>query len=417
MPDVTDQKMMAILDQKETNYTPVSTTPGKACSSCMWWRGDSCHIVAGYPEQITPNGYCDEHRVATPLRPMGTQEPIPVVIIEPDEMEASEASRKSIFSRFIDMLLGAKQDEQFTGFKVLDNNRWVGWFTNNFRDREGEIFTEKAIDDYITRVKAGEVAYPELWFWHIKGTKHGQADNLWRLGHFAIATGTFDDTPFAQNLKAYYKTVASEYGMSHGYYYPRSQKRDKAYHQFTTFEISPLRNTAAANDLTYWEIKSMQNIPESVWKELGTAVGEAEMKAIRNAVETRSKDGESQRDWKGLDIPPDVEFEALKKQVGEIAASVKELAEGLATATGMKAVNETLVTLQKSLDAIAQRQTALEKQAADWSDLKPRASRDVSTLADKQETDDFKAMQERLKAAGGKSLLDQMLSVTTVGGQ
>jgi hypothetical protein len=409
-------KMMTPLTQQETNYQAAGGAVGKACSNCRWYipqdedYDSACYLVEDMPAPIVPNGLCDRWE-AVPAMTMDMQ-PLPVAIVTEGNASAEDSSGDSsgmpwaaLFER-----LRRKRKKSFVGFKVLDNNRWVGWFTNNFRDREQEIFTEKAIDDFISSVKGGKAPYPELWFWHIKGTKHGQTDGLWRVGHFALATGTFDTTPFAQKLKAYYKTV-DDYAMSHGFFYPRSQKRKGIYHAFTTFEISPLRRSAAANDLTYWEVKKMQ-VPETVWNELGTAVGVDEMNAIRQAVEAREKAGEESRDWKGLSIPPDEDMDALKKQLGDVATGVKDITHQLSS---LKAVPEQLSGVQALVNALSQRVTETEKQLALFSDLAPRATRSPLTVADEQDKLDLETAKEKAKAAGQKSFVEQMLSVTTLG--
>ena len=86
--------------------------------------------------------------------------------------------------------LGLKRHEPASGFKVYqteDGARWVGWWTNNFVDKEGEVFSLKAIDDYVDRVRAGLTPYPELWAYHVPGSKHGEAQFVGRIGHYAIA--------------------------------------------------------------------------------------------------------------------------------------------------------------------------------------------------------------------------------------
>lgn len=415
--DAADKQKMMLLEQKEVNYGAASGQTGKACSNCRWFDtwGESprCNLVVCWPEPIEPNGLCDRHEVIPPPEPL----PIEVVIVEPpveadDSQEMGMAQRKSFWERTFNLLFGSKE-QAFHGFKVLSNNRWVGWWTNNFEDREGEIFTEKAIDDFIASVKSGLVEYPELWFWHIEGTKHGKADGLWRLGHFALATGTFDSTPMAQQFKAYYQTV-DHYGMSHGYEYFRSQKSGRFYNQFKTRELSPLRNQAAANDLTYWEVKQMQ-ISAQAQKELEAALGAEQAKAIIAAAEARNKEAEATgRDYKGF--TPDQEFETLKEQVKGLVTAVKGLSDLNTSLTAVAGLPAQLKTIQDGMNTIMTRQTELEKKAAEWTDLQPPASQSTETLLGDRDKADLKKVQDKAAEMGKKSLVEQAIEgVSAVG--
>jgi hypothetical protein len=145
-------------------------------------------------------------------------------------------------------------------FKVNTATRsWVGIWSNNFEDREGEIFTAKAIDDYIARVDMGITPPPELWVYHVPGTRLGQAEHVARIGAFAVAFGTFDDTPEAtkaMNNLAKMKNL----GMSHGYAYSPLHKKGRVYHQFNTFEVSVLPREKAANAYTSFQEINMKEL-------------------------------------------------------------------------------------------------------------------------------------------------------------
>jgi hypothetical protein len=71
--------------------------------------------------------------------------------------------------------------------------RWYARYSNNFKDRDGEIITEAAHKEYIDWAASGGV-YPELWLWHTPGTRFGQADWLDYASGFTHASGLVDDT-------------------------------------------------------------------------------------------------------------------------------------------------------------------------------------------------------------------------------
>ena len=55
----------AKLWQDEVHYVPLSSETGAACANCRWFMLDDgvplCHLVASYPLDILPTGYCDRH--------------------------------------------------------------------------------------------------------------------------------------------------------------------------------------------------------------------------------------------------------------------------------------------------------------------------------------------------------------------
>lgn len=175
------------------------------------------------------------------------------------------------------------------GFKAL-GDKWFAWWSNNLEDHEGEFFSAKAIDEYVMRVDAGVVPMPELWLWHTPGTRHGVAEWVGRIGHFAVAAGSFDETPAGQAAKAHYARNSGDYGMSHGFYYETDQKSDNTYHQFNTFEISVLPREKAANPYTaFEEVFDMEMSDEKRSWLVGVLGSEELTDTLINATEAKSK--------------------------------------------------------------------------------------------------------------------------------
>lgn len=142
-----------------------------------------------------------------------------------------------------------------SGFKMLDDKQWLAWWTNNFVDREAEIITHYAIEQFVKSANSGDVPMPELWWMHIPGTKHGVATRLFHLDHFALATGVFDDeksNPLVSNFKSWYSTRKS-ITVSHGFRYPMEAKIDNAYYKIQTYEISTLIAGREANRHTNFQ--------------------------------------------------------------------------------------------------------------------------------------------------------------------
>lgn len=83
----------------------------------------------------------------------------------------------------------------------------------------------------------------------------GQVDAALKVGRFAVATGTFDETPYALAMKRYLKKHGRKYTLSHGFTFPRAALVDGVYHQHSTFEISPLLATKASNPYTFFAVE------------------------------------------------------------------------------------------------------------------------------------------------------------------
>lgn len=144
-------------------------------------------------------------------------------------------------------------------FKILNDNDWLAWYTNNFEDKEGEIISEKALREFVDGANSGKYPMPELWFYHIQGTKHGIAKQLFQVGHFTVAYGEFDDSKdnkFVEAMKIWYDKQ-DMITMSHWFYFDDSSFKNGVYEKIRTFEISTLPAHTEANALTnfIYEVK------------------------------------------------------------------------------------------------------------------------------------------------------------------
>lgn len=399
-PIETTNKTFSLYEQASVNYVPVSATAGRACAGCRWFKTygseytqqDECHLVQSWPNAIEPTGLCDRYEEGKPEAYEPT--PMPVVIVEAEDAEKeagdeTPVTRKSVRQLIVDVLAGVFTPEsgepQSGGFKVLKSAdgvpRWVGWWSNNFRDREGEFFTEKAIDDYIARVDLGLVPMPALWHWHTPGTKHGQADWLGRIDHMVVASGTFDDSPLGQAAAKAYASGKQRYGMSHGFTYDKRYKRDGVYHQFNTFEVTTLPPPVAANAFTDFEgVKSMtltQEKRESLEKLFGKD------KAAELIAETEAKSkaleelGVEFKDFAHVDGEGEAAKEAVANAEKNITDLLPELMEGsgLAVQASLEAVKQ-----GKALKALVEAQAEEIKSLRVLIGDRPRsASKDQAT--------------------------------------
>jgi hypothetical protein len=300
-----------------------------------------------------------------------------------DKAHSPDVAGKALFDRIwerIQARLGTKDDLQ-TSFKVTSDGHFLAVWSNDFADRDKEIFTRKAIDDYVARVDMGVVPKPELWVWHVPGTRIGQADFVARQGHFLIAGGTFDDTEAAQQAKAFYAKNADKTADSHGFAYEASTFDGKHYHRFNSFEISLLPRGVEANLFTSLEGVKAMAVDERKKKyldkvfgadvadhilanldERGKALEELDVE-FKDFVETSESTDEKAADEAQTtafkDLLPDViegSAEAVKaaleavKAVNGLKADVAEMRQKLAMRPRGSQSDRTLVTEQEAKD-------------------------------------------------------------------
>lgn len=217
--------------QDVANYLPYGASAGAGCATCWWFNSpDMCRVVEG---AITPTGKSDFY-----LDVQAVTAALPTAEIK---------AEKGIFQKIVQSF---KKETKNYGFKTLEaygrEDLWVAWYTNPYQDRDGEFFTEAAIAADVKRMQRTK-RYPELWWRHIPGSKHGQALGVWKIERFAVAIGKFDDTPLGQAFQQFYKSTKKKIGVSHGYYYYASQKQGNTYTGHSTFEITALFENIAAN--------------------------------------------------------------------------------------------------------------------------------------------------------------------------
>lgn len=282
--------------QEEAGFKALADAGTPTCASCRWFKSAEgedqfgyCHLIQNTPLDVSEKSTCERHEMGqesgqeigqeiaeakqdeTPPSEfseggvfVSEDNPLPALLDDAlKEIELPQATKDSIRDRVWNRIaerLGFNRKEVplSTGLKVAGNHWFISW-SNNFADLEGEIFTQKAMDDYVRRVDMGVISPPELWVWHAgKDARIGKADWVARHGHFLVAAGEFDTTEKAVKARDYYRRNAHKTAVSHGYTYPSSKFDGKHYHSFNTFEISLLPRGKEANPHTSLErIKQM----------------------------------------------------------------------------------------------------------------------------------------------------------------
>lgn len=453
-------------DDPRVNYDPMGgMTGGQACANCFWFDADDarCRIVSG---DIVATGKSDLWLESKAEYPNTPQEPIPVTVVNADgtpmdmggmdmasgkeakskgqqaaerfdkaaaQQRAKEAKvavsmpRKGGKSRLFNiaelleaagnvMRLKDKAADQaplLAGFKAFDNGTWAAWWTNNFEDKVDQLFSEKAIDQYIARVERGSVPYPDLYYWHVP-LVHGKAEWLGRVGHLVLAAGHFSNDELGGRFKEYYQGLKEPLAVSHGYLYPKPLLIDGVYHAFNTFEISPLPAGKEANSITGFEVKELVDMPITAEKQkaLETILGADLAGRYLKGGEVMSKEAEAlglkfkEFDTPGTDGTDDVARAGVKALAGQqadfasvVTGGIKELVDlvkPLAAAVkelqdGDKAAVVKVSALESSFKAVDEAlRTLLE--------LQPRASKAAETVME-AENPYIKMLDKKEKAA------------------
>ena len=324
-------------------------------------------------------------------------------------------------------LTPASAGTPLSGFKVYKDasgvDRWIAYYSNNFEDRERELFSEKGIDRFVTRVDMGLSAMPELWSWHTPGSRYGQADWVDRIGHYAVATGTYDDTPAGKAGKAYDKAHGDDYEVSHGFLYKQSGVKvvdgKRVYDDFNTFEISPLPRGKAANVFTAFAVETVQEKMEAAvtpekQAHLVAKFGKEFVEKLITDTETRGKAIEELAGYKDFIHPDDGEGEAeankealasAEKAFDELIPQVIEdsgeaVAAALASVKALKQQTEDFAAFKAQVEADME---ALRKELLEGAPRRSvRASTDLRTQLQKDdkiaETIEASVKEEKLKS-------------------
>jgi len=261
----TDGVGLVQLTKDVADYRPNGFGDAASCATCHWYVGESaCALVEG---PVSSSGVSSLWRAkATADSSSGT-----VTVLaerdfaEPDEpvteppIAASTTGRSGLldglrsFVTKIGMPGSAPTPVQagpvgeavgkshaLTMVRQKDGRlRFYTVWSNNFMDREGEIFTKAAHKEFVDWASENS-QYPELWLWHTMGSKFGQVDwlDLTEDG-FVHASGLIDAGKEALAEKA----AREDAGVSHGFF---GLQRENLIEWYRSYEISVLPVTNAA---------------------------------------------------------------------------------------------------------------------------------------------------------------------------
>jgi hypothetical protein len=146
---------------------------------------------------------------------------------------------------------------RFMIWKEGDAYRWLAVYSNKYRDEDNppEILSAKAHKEFVAEVDAGRAMYPELWHYHVPGTRWGVSDFVaFDEGTgFSLASGTVDKGH--EHEAEVMAELDHPLAVSHGLEVLDRNAKDKTViEKYRTVEISDLPVVAAANKLTGFSI-------------------------------------------------------------------------------------------------------------------------------------------------------------------
>ena len=281
--------------------------------------------------------------------------------------------------------------QESSGFKALKaqdgQTHLLTWTMNAFKDREGEIFTLKSIEDYVAR-NAGQATKGTFDFWHLPGTDFGKITWQGIVGRFLVESGPFDDTPIGHQAEKFFLAhakghsgIAPEgWGTSHAYVYKETDKQNGVYTWFDKRKTTVLPRSAAANifnpelEVTIMDQKQKDALVE-IWGEDTASqiikLGESKTKeheqagvatkSQENADSGESQEGESQ-EAKGAGAVTETTG-AVTKPEQEVKEIVTEIAGELqlgALSDAFKALGDAVSKIGEEVQGINTRLDALE---------------------------------------------------------
>lgn len=152
--------------------------------------------------------------------------------------------------------LTEKDFELVHGIKTFDlpEGKYVAlWTSNAFEDRDKEIITTKAWENYVGRADHTKER-GRVWFWHVKGTDF--ADVIWQgvEGRMLLEIAKVDNTDYGnkmfhalQHPEQFPEVVPYGWGTSHGFVYRASDKAAGEYAFVHKFESTVLPWHRASN--------------------------------------------------------------------------------------------------------------------------------------------------------------------------
>ena len=280
--------------------------------------------------------------------------------------------------------------------------RWIAAYSNAYRDNDfpPEIISGKSHERFVELVDSGQAPYPELWHWHVPGTRWGVADfvDYDKENGIALASGTVDEghEKEAMLISQSDEPIILSHGMPVSSIV-RDPDDNTVIVEHITREISDLPRLAAANKLTEFHVMTEE-------KEMGLSdkkkdyllkygVSEDMISAIESNLASTAKSAteagiERKETSEEVTTTPVVETtppvtETIPEPVAEIKENAKpevieEVPQYATKEEVAVVIAELLTTANKevlsAIEALGKRLTAVEEKSADNANWTPMGS-------------------------------------------
>lgn len=167
--------------------------------------------------------------------------------------------------------------------------RWVAISSNSYLDRDGEIVSQKALEDDVARADA-EGDYGPLLFWHDPALVLGDTDFNAMTGRMLVESGTFKSAAVAERVAQ----AQAAHGMSIGFRHPRSEPgADGVFKNIRRFERSLLPLEFASNPYTAFSVKKGHAMDQKKREALAALIGEDAATELIAAAQTKQASNEA----------------------------------------------------------------------------------------------------------------------------
>lgn len=327
--------------------------------------------------------------------------------------------------------IGKPAKDYPTGFTILkDKNgdmRWLGWTTNRWKDRDGEILTDASHKEFVEFLNENPGNAPAFLSWHVKETRRENPVDAWLYENgFMIYSGVLTDTEALSLLNVAQKT---KLGMSHGLIpLERSPANPTEITKYRTFEVSDLPLHQAANVFTNLEVIVKEVVSMDKKKYLEGIIGEEAVAKLLENTEVASallddagvESKEKEEEGGGSSAPPSGVSPELFKVIEE-GLGIKELGEELAKIDKrlslqdglIKALSEQLLKSEDEVvDQLGEMIAGGVKKRFAWQEA--RASEKEDTVLDEKDEKDAELL-EAIPTAG-EDWLSTMFNAAAIQG-
>ena len=256
-----------------------------------------------------------------------------------------QPQNKSVWDQLKELVKGKKKEaepeaeqevNEFMVWKEADQWRWLAIYSNKFRDNDDppEILSETAHKEFVKAVDDGEWDYPELWIWHVPGTKIGYTDLLtYDDRGFVLASGIITNTHAAKGLSET-EGLKVSHGMV-GSEMERDTEDATIITRYRTVEISPLPAKAAANQLTGFvtAVGGNMAIPKEKREMIASILNPEEMEELESNIGELSKQADGLESKESEEAKEEIVYVTQEELVESVGAVVGNLQGQITTLT------------------------------------------------------------------------------------